>query len=224
MPVVKTLIRRKPYAKKGKVPDAVKQYVRKAITKAPELKKYFFRTGTNMLCDLPYTYNLPYQASLGSGSGPEDAMVGAKMRIKRILVRGQATNYAGTTPNDGISARIMLIKSDRYATVSSLGYTEIFVGAGLTTTASIPDPNLCTVLADKLVHLQTANIAYNNTVPFEIDVPCNFVHEFSDIAATYQGKNTNLYLVLALSNVTGTSGVSTAGGMTTQTCVWFTDA
>jgi len=224
MPVVKTLVRRKPYAKKGQVPDAVKKYVRKAITAAPELKKYFFGTAQSYLCDVPYTYNMPYQSGVSTGPDPEGDLIGAKMRIKRILIRGQLTNYQSTTPSDSTNARIMIIKSDKFVTVSSLAYTEMFIGGGSVAPVGIPDNNQITVLADKMVHLQTSITAANNAVPFEIDVPCNFIQEFSDITSNYAGKNTNLYLVFCVSNVVGTSGISTAGGITSRTCVWFTDA
>lgn len=225
MPLVKTIRRRKSYAKKNaKVSDAVKKYVRKTINKAPELKKYFFGVAQSMLCDIPYTFNLPYQAGLAAGADAENELVGAKYRVKRMVVRGQVTNYQSTFPSETTTARIFLIKSPKFETTASLLYSELFISGGAQSTTAIPDNQQITVLADTTVSLQTQIAASNAVAPFEIDVPTNFIHEFADIANSYVGKNTNLYLVVCMSNVTGTSASSTAGGITCRTCVWFTDS
>lgn len=209
--------------------QATKAYVQRALSRVGEKKWIHFEDGRTYANGVLNTFNIMYQAGVAEGTDWENRVVGTKIRIHEILLRGQLSNNVATHPYSGIELHVAIIKAPEYRTTTNYGYTELFLGSAAEAPENIFNPNQCTVLVQKLVRVQPS-LTFNPTTTaivnqqvaqhFEMRWSGKMVFDFRDLSSTYEGKKENLYVVVYMTNpASGTN----AGGLAFRCAIKFTD-
>lgn len=211
------------------VSQATKAYVQRALSRVGEKKWIHFNDGRAYSNKTVTSFNIMYQAGVSEGTDWENRVVGTKIRIHEIIVRGQLSNNLASTKSSSVALHIAVVKAPEYRTATNYGYSELFLGTADEAPCNIFNPNQCTPLVEKVVKCQPS-IAYNDTGAavvtqdvsqgFEMRWRGKMVFDFRDLSNTYEGKKENLYVIVYMSNPA--SG-GTAGGLGMRVAVKFTD-
>lgn len=201
-----------------------KDYVRKAIVRAAEKKILYFTAGYTMKQQVVHSWNLMYQTSVAQGTDWEERVIGTKIRISRIIIEGQIANDVSSDKDQPFAVRVLVLKADNYNTITSLGFGDVFEGQIYNATDARPNSRKVTVLANRLLTLNQSGPASSEHIkPFSIEIKRGFPFEFKDLSISKEGRRSNLYFVVLASNLDGTIGSTSVGGISFRSTIEFTD-
>jgi len=173
---------------------AVKQIVKKQITKVSEVKSYIGTATVSHLDDLPKATNLIYPMLNGVTSTD---VIGEKISIKNIHVKAMLYN---TTNSGNIGlARFALIRTEKALTSSTslISVLDVFNSSSYPTFTSTYDYHKINVLASKQVKLVRSGIAASDAIQIPVELKVNLKgksHLFTADGSGYL-KHGNYYLV-----------------------------
>lgn len=200
MPNLPVFAKSKPKGKYSAKIDlsAFNKQVKKVIHKQSETKSYLDNvSGQNLYNDFVYAQNLNYGISQGVNS---EQIIGEKLFVKNIRVKGQVTSLCGTTPSNGqLAYRVLIVRTKKALTSSwsAVTFSDIFRGS-TTAVASraMVDLHKVDVIYDKTKIIGQPNnsaVAMMSHVDFNIKINKN---HFCDQDNSGYFKDKNYYLII----------------------------
>lgn len=178
-----------------------------------------------------FTHNTIYTHNLMSGvaQGTTQATrLGNEVLVKNISCSFSVDTAGAAFPLSGIAIRFMIVAlTQQYTAVdltSGVGSSDMFTGSTVLLSIARPDPRLCRVICDDVVHVQptvSTTTGYSGVV-HTFSLGCAVNQPFEYRAATSFGTAANLYLLAIPVTSNGANGTTTVCSISGDVVVSFT--
>jgi hypothetical protein len=172
-----------------------------------------------------YTHNLVSGITQGT---TQSTRLGNEIFIKNIQGSFSFDTAGAAFPLSGIAIRLMVVAlTQQYASVdftSGVGSSDLFAGSSVLLTVARPDPRLCRVICDDVIHIQpsvSTTTGYSGTVK-TFSLGCAVNQPFEYRAATVYGTAANLYFLAIPVTSNGANGTTTVCSLAADIVVSFT--
>lgn len=208
--------------------DASAGKTKRSIGISPDGRLYVKQSNVavaNFLHNTIYTHNV----MLGIAQGTtQSTRLGNEVFVKNIQCSFWVDTFGAVAGMSGISLRIMLVAlTQQYTAVdftSGVGSSDMFFGSATLLTVARPDPRLCRVLCDDVVHIQPSvptGVGANGVLK-AFSFGCAVNQPFEYRAGTNFGSAANLYLIAIPCVSGGVNGTTTVAAFGADTVVSFT--